>query len=49
MSDELNNTRVETEYDAAQIQVLEGLGSGPETARHVYRLHLRLRFAPSGL
>ena len=25
MSDELNNTRVETEYDAAQIQVLEGL------------------------
>ena len=45
MSDELNNTRVETEYDAAQIQVLEGL----ETARHVYRLHLRLRFAPSGL
>ena len=22
MSDELNNTRVETEYDAAQIQVL---------------------------
>lgn len=25
MSDELNNTRVETKYDAAQIQVLEGL------------------------
>lgn len=25
MSDELRNTRVETEYDAAQIQVLEGL------------------------
>ena len=43
----LNSTAVDTanEYDASEIQVLEGL----EAVRHVYRLHVHLRPAPSGL
>ena len=28
-----------TSYDAAAIEVLSGLGSGPQTAGHVHRYH----------
>ena len=47
----LNSTTVDAanEYDASEIQVLEGLEASPEAAGHVYRLHLHLRPPPPGL
>ena len=45
MSEEvLKNDVVETEYDASQIQVLEGLEAG-----HVHRFDERVRIAPPRL
>ena len=43
--------KVTEEYDASQIQVLEGLEAvrNAQTPRYVHRLHLILRSAPPGL
>lgn len=42
-------TAVDTTYDASEIQVLEGLEAVAQAARHVYRLHIGLGPAPSGV
>lgn len=40
------NTKVTEEYDASQIQVLEGLEGGPQAPRYVHRLDGSARPAP---
>lgn len=44
-----NPTMVEHEYNASEIQVLEGLEAGPEASGHVYRIHLVLWSPSSGV